>query len=401
MARGKINKRSVDALRPIDGRHVLLWDDELPGFGVRCLPSGKKFYHLKYRTRGGRGRWLTLGQHGPLTPDRARAKALREKAAVIDGYDPAGELETKRREITIAEVADRYLAEHAAVHNKPRTVAEARRVVETKIKPRLGWIKITDLTRSDIKAWHQAMSATPYEANRALAHCSKMLSLAAKDWELRDDNPCLGMQRFREWRRERYFSDAELARIGAALGAVDRDGAELPGFTLLIRLLATTGMRLSEALGLLWSDVDLAGRKIRLQDAKAGARTVYLGADAVAILNRATGCGGYVIHGIEPTEPLSRSTAENAWRRLRKRAQITNGRLQDLRHTAGTFAGHTGANAFIVRDLLGHRTLAMTGRYVHPTNVFATADAVSGRMAAALNSGAAAPAEIVKLAGRQ
>jgi Phage integrase, N-terminal SAM-like domain len=35
-----------------------------------------------------------------------------------------------------------------------------RRVVEKRIKPKLGRVKITDLTRSDIKAWHQAMSAT-------------------------------------------------------------------------------------------------------------------------------------------------------------------------------------------------------------------------------------------------
>ena len=37
----------------------------------------------------------------------------------------------------------------------------------------------------------------------------------------------------------------------------------------------------------------------------------------------------------------------------------------DFRHTAvGTFAGRAGLNAFTVRDILGHKTLAMTGRYV-------------------------------------
>jgi hypothetical protein len=57
----------------------------------------------------------------------------------------------------------------------------------------------------------------------------------------------------------------------------------------------------------------------------------------------------------------------------------------------------------VVRDLLGHRTLAMTGRYVERAAdmVRATADAVSGRVAAALNAGTTAPAEVVELTRRR
>src|SRR5438270_3529265 len=130
---------------------------------------------------------------GPLTPETARAKALREKAAIGDGDDPSGERQRKRREDSIAAVADRYLVEHVETHNKPSTAAEVRRIVETRIKPKLGAIKVTDLTRSDIKAWHHAMSATPFEENRALAYCCRMMSLAATEWELREDNPCAGL----------------------------------------------------------------------------------------------------------------------------------------------------------------------------------------------------------------
>jgi integrase len=400
---GKITKRTVDALTPIEGRHVLMWDGEIPGFGVRCLPSGAKIYLLKYRTRGGRTRWLTLGRHGPLTPEKARGAALRQKASIIDGGDPAGELEKKRRENTIAELADRYLDEYVVAHNKPTTERQVRRIVETKIKPKLGRIKITELTVADVKAWHQAMSASPYEANRALAFLSKMLSLAVKEWQLRADNPCRAVTRFPEHKRERYFSDAELTQLGGALAAAERDGSELPGFILLVRLLATTGMRLSEPLRVEWRDIDLPGRAIRLADGKTGGRTVHLGAAAVAILAAQTERSGYLIHDIESSERLTASKAEHAWARLRKRAGITNARIHDLRHTAGTFGALTGANAFMVRDLLGHKTLAMTGRYVERAAdmVRATADAVSNRVAAALNAGTAPPARIVKLAGRQ
>lgn len=395
----KITKRIVDAVKP-DARDVLVWDDELRGFGLRCRPSGAKVYVLKYRTAGGRQRWLTLGQHGPLTPEQARAKALREKAAVDDGDDPAAERQRKRRENTVAAVADRYLAEHVEAHNKPSMAKQVQRMVETRVKPALGPIKIGDLTRADVKAWHQAMSATPYEANRALACLSKIMTLAATDWELRETNPCTGIKRFGERKRERYLNDAELAKIGEALAAAERDGTEEPGFNLLICVLATTGLRLGEALGLQWPDIDLPGRTITLRDAKAGSRTVHLGAAAVAILDAARPEDGedadWVAHGRDPQAPLSAPMAQHAWARLRASAGIPDARMHDLRHSVGTFAALAGANAFAVRDLLGHRTLAMTGRYVERAAdmVRATADAVSNRVAAAL---AGKPAEVVPM----
>jgi integrase len=284
----------------------------------------------------------------------ARAKALREKAAIGDGDDPSGARQKKRRENTVAAIADRYVREHVKAHNKASTAAEVARIVEKRIKPGLGAIKITDLTRSDIKAWHQGMSATPYEANRALAYCSRMLSLAATDWELREGNPCIGVKRFPEHARERFFTDDELAKIGAALSTAETEGSEVPCFILLVRLLATTGMRLGEALAVTWLDVDLSSRAIRLHAAKTkgGARTVHLGAAAVALLDAIEKRDGYVIHGLDLSKPLPVSTAEKAWQRLRGRAGIPDGRLHDLRHTAGTFAALAGANAFAVRDLL-------------------------------------------------
>jgi integrase len=385
---GKVTKRTVDALQPTPGRDVLLWDDELPGFGVRCRPSGTKVYFLKYRVQGSRQRWLTLGPHGILTPIAARAKALHEKAAVAGGADPSAERQKKRREDTVAAVADRYVVEHVMTHNKSTTQAEVRRIVETRIKPGLGVIKISLLTRADVKAWHTSMSATPYEANRALAYMSKMLSLAATDWELRESNPCIGIKRFPERARERFFTDDELSRIGSALASAERHGTELPGFILLVRLLAVTGMRLGEVLKLSWADIDREERAIRLRDAKSGARTVRLGAAAVAILDAVGEQDGYVVHDLDPLQPLSVGSAHRAWSRLCKKAEIFDGRMHDLRHTAGTFAALAGANAFAVRDLLGHRTLAMTSRYVGRAAEMArgAADAMSDRVATALGA---------------
>ena len=68
----KITKRVVDAAGPKDGRYII-WDGEVKGFGLVVQPSGIKSYIFNYRTAEGRDRRLTLGQHGALTCEQARA----------------------------------------------------------------------------------------------------------------------------------------------------------------------------------------------------------------------------------------------------------------------------------------------------------------------------------------
>jgi integrase len=400
MAQGKISKRSVDALKPGE-RDAYLWDSELAGFGLKVTPAGSKVYLVQYRIGGrkGRTRRVTIGKHGTVTADMAREAAKRLLGQVANGKDPAESKTQARKEPTVAQVADRYIEEHVTTHNKPNMGREARRLVKGRIKPALGSIAVSRLTRAQVKAWHHALRETPYEANRALACLSKIMSLACKDWELRPDNPCNGVKRFAEQKRERFFSDEELKRIGETLTEAEQARSELPTVLHAIRLLALTGMRLSEVLGLRWSDVDLGNGAIRLPDAKAGARTVPLGAPAMAFLASLERAGDYVAQGFDG-QPLTVNYMEKGWRRLREKAGVSDARLHDFRHTTGTYAGQAGLNAFMVRDLLGHKTLAMTGRYVEratdPHREAATM--VANRVARALDGGESG--EVIPLPGR-
>ena len=74
------------------------------------------------------------------------------------------------------------------------------------------------------------------------------------------------------------------------------------------------------------------------------------------------------------------------WKKIRNAAGLANARMHDLRHTVGSDAGAAGMNAFMVRDLLGHKTLAMTERYVSQDTgpLLRAADQVVGRVADAL-----------------
>jgi integrase len=386
----RITKRAVDAAKPKD-REYFLWDGELLGFGLRVLPSGVKSFVAKYRLGFGRRapvRRVTIGRYGKLTADAAREQARKILADVVRGDDPAGERARQRRELTIGELADRYIAEHLRVHNKPNTAVEFERLVNARIRPAFGSRRLGSLMRSDVKAWHTALRGSPYAANRALAVLRKMFSLAVKEWELVDENPVVGVKMFREMKRERFATDDDLARIGRWLMNAEKARRVHPSFALAVRLLALTGMRFAEVLTLKWSAVDIKNGTLRLADAKAGARTVVLGAPTRALLAAVQSRGRYVVTGDDDATHLQRSAFRTGWRQLRAATGLADLRPHDLRHTAGTFAAQAGANAFLVRDLLGHKTLAMTGRYVERAAdpLRAVADQVAGRVAAAMAS---------------
>ncbi|MGD9724700.1 MAG: tyrosine-type recombinase/integrase [Pirellulales bacterium] len=84
--------------------------------------------------------------------------------------------------------------------------------------------------------------------------------------------------------------------------------------------------------------------------------------------------------------PVTLPALEKAWKNIRTAAGLTNARLHDLRHTVGTHADQAGLNAFAVRDVLGHKTLAMTGRYVSAdhSRLQAAAEQATARIAAAM-----------------
>jgi len=59
---------------------------------------------------------------------------------------------TSARTPQIDDLADQYLNEHVRLHNKPSTAAEIERIVAKRIKPKLGRLEITDISRADVKA---------------------------------------------------------------------------------------------------------------------------------------------------------------------------------------------------------------------------------------------------------
>src|SRR5688572_20966047 len=103
----RVTKTTVDAMSP--GQTI--WDADLKGFGVRCQRKAKVYY-VKYGSD-----WHKLGEHGHLTPDVARKEAQALIGRLREGYLPKAKVT-----VTVAELAERYMREHARPHKKPRSV---------------------------------------------------------------------------------------------------------------------------------------------------------------------------------------------------------------------------------------------------------------------------------------
>jgi integrase len=381
----KITARTVEAARTTD-RRFFIWDQDMPGFGLRVLPSGAKHYVLKYRTgRGGsaRQRWVTIGRHGaPWTPDLARREARRLLGCVADGIDPASERDEAKRNPTIGELAERFDAEHIIGKLKPRTADTYRNLLRRFIVPKLGTHRTAELTRADIARLHVEMSGTPRQANMMLALIRKMLNLA-EAWGFRADgsNPCRHVQKYPERRLERFLSEVELARLGTALAEAERKGraalslnqkarreikgGEAPHTIAAIRLLALTGARLSEIMTLRWEHVDFERRALLLPDSKTGRKTVHLNAPALELLANLPREDGnpFVIIGRVAGQHVT--DLQHPWQRLRKSAALPGVRLHDLRHTFASIAVAGGYSLRVTGELLGHTQAATTARYAH------------------------------------
>jgi integrase len=384
----KITKRLVEAAKPQDKDYIIC-DDDLAGFAVRILPSGRRSYIVQYRI-GNRYRRMSLGAHGVLTPEKARRMAFKVLAAVKDGEDPAGERSRARKACTVKELAERFDQEHISVRLKPGTATEYRRNLRRFILPALGRLKVADVTRADVAKFHHDLRHIPYQANRNLEVISKMFSMAEM-CGMRPDgsNPRLHIKKHPEEKRERYLSQKELSDLGSVLNEAEEMGVDDIYAISAIRLLIFTGCRLNEIMSLKWTEVDLANSCLRLSDSKTGARVVHLGPPALDLLKnlKRQPKNPWVVCGKIPG--TNRKEIQKFWQRIRKRAGIEDVRIHDLRHSFASNAVAQGMSLPMIGKLLGHTQVQTTARYAHlaADPVKAAASSVSSNIFDSLNSG--------------
>ena len=404
----RLTKTVVDAARyrgdASKGFHSIIWDDQVPKFGLRVYPSGKKSYVLTYRYRG-RRRYMVLGKHGEITVKQARTKAIKAQGDIADGKDPLAEKHRSDGRTTLGELWVRYLDEYAHPRNKPRTVREEEGVWRRHLAPALKNRSLDEITRQDVGRLHHALRSNIWAANDAVKLLRRLYSFAVDvALAVPEENPARFVKLFKEPARERYLAPAELRKLGKALRECEKADGD-PWAIAVVRLLIFTGARAGEILHLRWSDLDLESRVARLADSKTGPKELDLPAPAVAIfaslekLRHAH--SPWVFPGRNPAHPRN-DYIKRPWRDIRDRAKIENLRLHDLRHTFASSAAADGFSLRMIGELLGHSQTSTTDRYSHlaRTPRQDAVESIAASLRAALEGEAGDTADVVPFGGQ-
>jgi integrase len=308
-----------------------------------------------------------------------------------------------RAEMTMSELCDDYMRE-GVDHKKSSTLASDRSRIECHIRPLLGTKRISAVTRVDIsqflrdvamgkarrnvktrKHGRSIVRGGKGAASRTVRLLGGIFSYAVHRDYLKE-NPCRGVQLYKDNKGERFLTAEEFRRLGATLRLAEAEG--LPwtfnegksakhqpvksenqrevfarDIIAAIRLLMLTGCRLREILHLRWRDVEFERGVLNLSDSKTGRKKVLIAGTAISILDEMERRGEYVIPGREPDKP--RADLNRPWRRITQHAHLEGLRLHDLRHSYASVGAASGMGLVALGKLLGHASPSTTQRYAH------------------------------------
>ena len=358
--RMKLTDAAVARLRPRE-REYTVWDSRVAGLGVRVRPAGGQSWVLLLDA-GGRTKRVSLGPVSAKSVEEARRECHARQAA---GPQPEKQTAGPANTMPLFRdfVAGPWKQSHFARY-KPSGQKTASVFLRRQLLPAFGTKPLDRIAPGHIRQWFDRYSRTaPGGANRALNIFRQIMNFAVACGHI-EVNPARGIRRNRRPALTRFLSSEEIARLHGVLDAQTRKGSRQQAD--IVRLLLLTGCRKGEIIGLRWSEVH--EDVLALKDSKTGPRTVPLGSQARAILDRQPRTGSPFVFPspVNPARP--RGPDLPFWYRIRREAGIGDVRLHDLRHTMASHAVMNGVPVPVVARLLGHSNVNMTMRYAHLTD---------------------------------
>jgi integrase len=350
----RFTRQAVASLTLPPGRpYLIVWDEALPGFGLRVNEGGSRMWVVQYRTAGKTKR-ETLGRADAVSLDDARKRARETLARVHLGNDPHTEKkEAKvRASITFERIATQYL-KRAKGRMKPGPYDDIERYLMRHWLPLHG-MPIHKIQRAAVAARLNEIVEEngPFASNRARTALSTMYTWAMGEG-LAETNPVIGTNKpTPEVTRDHVLTDAELAAVWRACQD-DNVGRA-------VRLLALTAQRRDEVGNMEWSEVDFGSGVWSLpkQRTKNGLpHDVPLSEPALSILRKiprrngrslvfGEGEGGYQAWSAAKVRLDKRIAATGA--------KVRPWRLHDLRRTAATRMADLGVLPHVIEAVLNH-----------------------------------------------
>ena len=228
---------------------------------------------------------------------------------------------------------------------------------------RFGNIPLRRFNVSMLEAYQQELLAEGKAAatvNRKMA-LLKHLFHKASDWGWADDETLRIVRKVKMLKepagRLRYLTPEEVRRL--------LKECKSPQLRAIVTVALNTGMRRGEILNLKWDSVDLRNGYILVEQSKNGERREIPANAAVrevlsAIVRRLD--MPYVFHD---SKGKAMKEVRHSFDRACRLAGIHDFRFHDLRHSAASFMAMAGVDLMAIKQVLGHKTIAMTVRYSH------------------------------------
>ena len=345
----KFTQKTIAALDLPKGKsEAIIFDEDLPGFGLRIRAGGKRTWIYQFKV-GNQHRRMTLGSATALSPAEARETAGKLHAQVRLGRDPSAEkIDSRARAAeTMAAVLPSFL-DHQRKRLKPRSLVETERHLKKNARP-LHPLQLAKIDRRTIAARVSAVASEKGgpTANRMRATLSKFFGWAIQEGLL-DSNPVIGTNQQAERSRDRVLGDDELKQIWNALDSST-------AYSAIVRILMLTGARANEIGALRWSEI--VGDKIVLPGSrtKNGREHVIPITAAVRTILDERARTGDVVFG------RSQGFRGWAWSKmaLDQRIKDSGAKLEhwthhDLRRSLATHMAESGTPPHVIEAILNH-----------------------------------------------
>ena len=425
----KLSIRKIDAeiaKAKREGREARLWDDDPKGLGLRIKPTGTATFFIQYRSPDTFKKIRhTLEQYGKVTLDQARKRAKSLLGDIVDGKDPSqAKKEAKRiaqESITLSDLCDDYLKDvkagivtYRGKPKKERTISDDNGRIERHIKPTLGDKLAKDVTKAEVeRAMHDIrlgktavdektkargrarVTGGPGTAGRTIQLLGAIFSYAVKHG-VRPDNPVTGIERPPPGKRTRSLSPDEYKALGKALNDLKDEGInELP--LQALKVLALTGCRKGEILGIQKSEIDDRASCFRFEDTKTGQQSRPVGRTALdALADVPDKKSKHLFPSNRSKGPVD---GKKVFRQVFEKAELDGVTAHVLRHSYASVAHELGYSELMIAGLLGHSIGSVTGRYTHHVDkaLVTAADRVSAVIEARMEGKAYEGAEVLEL----
>lgn len=385
-----LTQRTVESSPPKASAYDIR-DGKVNGLLLRVYPTGRRAFYCQYA----RGKRITIGRADLLTLTQARTKALAILATAAD-TDPM-EARRKKPVITLADYLRDTYGPWVLANRK--TGAGTLRRMQTAFAGEMSR-KLTDFNPWIVEKWRTARLKAGIKAatiNRDLVALKAAFAMAV-EWGALAEHPLAKVKRstVEDEGRVRFLEVDEEVRLRDALDRreqsirdarrsgnqwrmarsfelkPDLDRVPLADHVKPLVLLAmNTGLRRGELFNLEWSDVDLprALLTVRAASAKtARVRRIPLNREALDMLTAwqaTTSARGGIVFPSPYGATVRMNNIKKSWGAVLKDAGITDFKFHDLRHHFASRLAMAGADLYVVKELLGHSTIAMTERYSH------------------------------------